>query len=156
MRKGMSSCKKLFLRYTGTMNLSFHVKVVIAIAATVLLVVGGYAVKTRLADESTPSPSPLVSLLPNGDVVIIGEFVCLPHADIGEQLTLECAYGLKTDDGSYYALDLSKFPGTPWPTPTGQRISVQATRMSDEEVRQHGWQKYDIKGVLTAWVILRI
>ena len=35
-----------------------------------------------------------------------GEFVCLPHTDTTGPQTEECAFGLKTADGKYYALDL--------------------------------------------------
>lgn len=37
-------------------------------------------------------------------VTITGEPVCLPHKDTSGPTTLECALGLKGDDGRYYAL----------------------------------------------------
>ena len=38
------------------------------------------------------------------EVYITGTITCLPHRDQEGPQTLECAYGLKTDDGIYYAL----------------------------------------------------
>lgn len=36
--------------------------------------------------------------------VIRGTVVCLPHRDTGGPITMECAFGLKDDQGNYYAL----------------------------------------------------
>lgn len=37
-------------------------------------------------------------------VTVTGNLVCLPHKGGGDAVTLECAFGLKSDDGRYYAL----------------------------------------------------
>jgi len=37
-------------------------------------------------------------------IEVTGEFVCLPHKDTSGPQTLECALGLKGDDGKYYGL----------------------------------------------------
>ena len=37
------------------------------------------------------------------EIIIKGEMVCLPHKESGPQ-TLECAYGLKDENGLYYGL----------------------------------------------------
>src|SRR5688572_24598229 len=58
---------------------------------------------------------------------LTGEYVCLPHKDTRGPQTLECAFGLKTDSGEYYALDFNltsqKIPNFI----TGQRYSVTGT-----------------------------
>lgn len=41
---------------------------------------------------------------------VSGEIVCLPHKQTGSPHTLECAYGLRTDDNRHYALEYSPFP----------------------------------------------
>ena len=41
-----------------------------------------------------------------GTVTITGSLGCLPHKGSGPH-TMECAYGLKADDGSWYGLSLS-------------------------------------------------
>ena len=38
------------------------------------------------------------------EIYITGTITCLPHREQEGPQTLECAYGLKTDDGIYYAL----------------------------------------------------
>ena len=37
-------------------------------------------------------------------ITLSGEFVCLPHKNASGSQTMECAYGLKTPEGNYYAL----------------------------------------------------
>jgi len=37
-------------------------------------------------------------------IVVTGTIVCLPHWDMSGAVTLECAYGLLSDDGDYYVL----------------------------------------------------
>jgi type II secretory pathway pseudopilin PulG len=36
--------------------------------------------------------------------IVQGTVVCLPHRDTGGPITMECAFGLKDDQGNYYAL----------------------------------------------------
>lgn len=40
----------------------------------------------------------------NTPITATGEIVCLPHKNTEGPQTLECAYGMKTDGGIYYAL----------------------------------------------------
>lgn len=42
--------------------------------------------------------------MPGESVVIEGKVVCLPHRDTSGPQTLECAFGLQSDDGMYYSL----------------------------------------------------
>jgi hypothetical protein len=72
-----------------------------------------------------------------------GEVVCLPHKDTDGPQTLECAYGLKSTDGKYYALrdsdpeykNLSLLP-------TGEVAVVSGTLFEDPG------SKYDTVGVI--------
>ena len=59
-------------------------------------------------------------------VTMSGAVACLPHK--GDTHTLECALGLHTDDGRYYALERT-LPGT---LNTGQRIQVKGTLTTGE------------------------
>lgn len=38
------------------------------------------------------------------EVSVAGEIICLPHRDQSGPHTLECAYGFKAEDGTYYQL----------------------------------------------------
>lgn len=48
---------------------------------------------------------PEASLAPMGsEIVVSGTMICLPHKNTSGPQTLECAFGLKGDDGKNYAL----------------------------------------------------
>ncbi len=71
-----------------------------------------------------------------------GTITCLPHKG-GPATTMECAYGLKADNGSHYALkNLFNEPG-PWEFDVGDRIEV--TGMLNEPSAN---EIYDIVGVI--------
>jgi hypothetical protein len=70
-----------------------------------------------------PGDTPFPSI--SAHITVKGEFVCLPHKDQKGPQTLECAFGLRGEDGTYYALKDSD------PTyknvsglPSGKKISV--------------------------------
>lgn len=51
-------------------------------------------------DQAPPTQNP-----PTNEVITVeGEAVCLPHKNTEGPQTLECASGIKLDDGTYYAL----------------------------------------------------
>lgn len=57
-------------------------------------------------------------------ITVSGEIVCLPHKDQSGPQTLECAYGLKADDGKYYGLSDLNFEHLPG-LPTGERVTIE-------------------------------
>lgn len=73
--------------------------VIAALAVAVIIAVVMFAARTQA---------------PAGNVqtMFSGKFVCLPHKKTDGPQTLECASGLKTNDGRYYALQFDPpFPG---------------------------------------------
>lgn len=84
-------------------------------------------------------------------VTISGESVCLPHKEKGDFQTLECAIGLRDNDGSYYAIDQSGLPTQFYET--GQRVSVSGLLVPIEQLGSDHWQIYDIKGIIKAEVL---
>jgi hypothetical protein len=94
-----------------------------------------------------PSQNPVV---PGEEATITGTMVCLPHKGDGPH-TLECAYGLKGDDGKHYALkNLFTEPG-PWPIDIGDRVRVTGS-MDDPELNE----KYDIVAVIDVQTATKI
>ncbi len=55
--------------------------------------------------EGRKPEAPDLSLPPAGDITVRGETGCLPKKRSGGIQTLECAFGIKGDDGRYYALN---------------------------------------------------
>jgi|GEM_PF-5036954 len=79
------------------------------------------------------------------EVTLRGAFECLPHKNRRGPVALECAFGLKAEDGLHYALDFSKLTLEDYAhIPTGQKLEVTGTIDSAEPANQ----KYDIAGTL--------
>jgi hypothetical protein len=60
-----------------------------------------------VVNRQSNAPADGDSLLPSAtakSVTVAGEITCLPHRDSSGPQTLECAFGLKTEDGVYYGL----------------------------------------------------
>jgi len=81
-------------------DVSFKTQLTIATGVVLLLVAFGLLVgwldsRYRLDTTATTSYA---------DVTIKGESTCLPHTGDGMQ-TLECAQGVKTASGAYYAIE---------------------------------------------------
>lgn len=57
-------------------------------------------------------------------ITVTGEFTCLPHRDTSGPQTLECAFGLLTDEGTYYALRDSDPNYRNLMSPSGSKVTV--------------------------------
>ncbi|RJR15016.1 hypothetical protein C4579_03030 [Candidatus Microgenomates bacterium] len=82
------------------------------------------------------------------EATLTGVYVCLPHRDTSGPQTLECAYGLKTQVGEYYALDfgenvpLSNFV-------SGESVTLSGIITPIEYISSDYWQKYAIAGIFS-------
>lgn len=80
---------------------------------------------------------------------LVGEYLCLPHVNTSGLQTEECALGLKTDDGKYYALDFN-LSSQAWPQfVSGDRIEGTGTVTPIEMISANTWQKYPIVGIFS-------
>lgn len=101
----------------------------------------------RGIDPSPQQPAmnnePLASPEDGVLLTLTGEVVCLPHRDQTGPQTLECAFGLKMDDGTYYALRDSDPTYAHLTVGSGSRAAVTGVLVLHEDV------KYQSSGVLT-------
>lgn len=88
---------------------------------------------------------------------LTGTYSCLPHRGSGPH-TMECAFGIRLDDGVHYALDFSAYSSlTGMTIATGERIRVEGelTPLSmipeGERIRI-----YDIQGVMRVSSIVQL
>ncbi len=72
--------------------------------AVIVLLASAVIVTILLLGARTQAPAG------NVQTTLTGEFVCLPHKDTGGPQTLECAYGLLTNDNRYFALQFASHP----------------------------------------------
>lgn len=78
-----------------------------------------------------------------------GEVVCLPHTDTSGPQTMECAYGLKEDDGTYYALDFALMSQYPPNVDTGTRVRASGVFTPLERLSTDHWKIYPIVGIFS-------
>lgn len=78
-----------------------------------------------------------------------GEYVCLPHKDTTGPQTLECAFGLRTEEGKYYGVDLYAMSQEHDPLAVGQHISANGLVTPVERLSSEQWQKYDVVGTFS-------
>ncbi|HVU06785.1 MAG TPA: hypothetical protein VHE10_03305 [Candidatus Paceibacterota bacterium] len=83
-------------------------------------------------------------------VTITGNRICLPHKDTTGPQTLECAFGIKADDGKNYGLDTSLLSatGTVDAINSATRVRVTGALTPVEMLNSNFWQRYDIAGIL--------
>ncbi len=113
--------------------------------ALVILIACFYLLNAYIYHEKQGDPSDITSYRGT----LTGEVVCLPHADTSGPVTEECAYGLRTDVGEHYALDLAIMSQPAAPLETGQRISANGLITPIELLSTDHWRKYDVEGIFS-------
>ena len=81
-----------------------------------------------------------------------GVQTCLPHKDTKGPQTMECAIGMKTDSGEFYALDFSMMSQSPVPPQeisSGKRFTANGLITPIENLSSNNWQKYNVKGIFS-------
>ena len=78
-----------------------------------------------------------------------GVYLCLPHVDTTGRQTDECALGLKTDVGAYYAVDFNQMPEAQAQLAMGDRFQANGTVTPIERLSTDHWQKYPIEGIFS-------
>ena len=80
---------------------------------------------------------------------LAGEYLCLPHVDQAGPQTEECAIGLKTLTGEYYALDFNLASQTQPQLAGGDRVEATGVVTPIEMISTGMWQKYPIVGIFS-------
>lgn len=84
---------------------------------------------------------------------ITGKFNCLPIvAQIDEQ---GCVLGVKTNDGVYYALDISKIQDANTDLKVDDTIAVTGVLLPASEVPGTEWDIFDVQGIVKVNTLLR-
>lgn len=122
-------------------------KILIGIGAViVILLTGFFVLNNYIYQEKQGNPSENLKAY---EATLTGEYVCLPHTDQNGPQTLECALGMKTDTGEYYALDFNLLSQTPPDLKTGDRFTAKGTITPIELLSTDHWQKYPIEGIFS-------
>jgi hypothetical protein len=124
---------------------SLHTKAIFFLIAAIIVGIIGW----QLYTPTETQPESIIPIPTRQPVTVSGTHVCLPHTNTSGPQTLECALGIQTDEGIYYALDLNALSVTPFNVPTGSRITVRGIITPIEELSTDMWQKYPIKGIFS-------
>lgn len=118
-------------------------KIVAIIAFTMFLAVGFFAFNSYIYTQKQQGGN-----VDRYTATLSGEYVCLPHRDTRGPQTLECAFGMKTDVGEYYALDLNSLSIKP-DLKTGKKFTATGIITPVEMLSTDYWQKYAIEGIFS-------
>ncbi len=114
--------------------------IILAIIVILLIIGGIYWMRDKDDDDTvivvpgptstvtvTPTPTPTFTAVPasNATTTVTGEYVCLPHRNTSGPTTMECAFGIRADNGNNYGLDLSGIGIMGSGVATGDRIRIQ-------------------------------
>lgn len=99
-------------------------------------------VKLTLTGNATSTPADTQK-----ETSLKGTFVCLPHKGNPDLTTLECMFGIKANDGKYYALDLQGNTEN-MDTPMNATIEVKGLLVPVEALSSTSWQNYNIVGIM--------
>ncbi len=81
-------------------------------------------------------------------ITVAGEYICLPLRATGLQ-TLECAIGIKTNEGKYYAFDTNRLSSTVPVFKTGDRLTANGILTPIEMLSSDHWRKYNVQGIFS-------
>jgi hypothetical protein len=86
-----------------------------------------------------------------------GRATCLPHKEKAGVQTDECALGLETDAGTFYAIDGSGLePGALVTLNESVRVRVGGLAVPIEAISSNAWDRYDIIGIMRVESVERL
>lgn len=126
---------------------------VIVILGIIFFCVVIYFANIKVAEKKNDliTPTPIVSPTSATQLrtTLRGQVICLPHRDTSGPQTLECAYGLKADDGNSYAINANLVSQEIPAYNVGDTIKANGTITPIEQLSADIWQKYDVVGIFS-------
>ncbi|MFM2381559.1 MAG: hypothetical protein RLZZ76_326 [Candidatus Parcubacteria bacterium] len=133
----------------------------ILIVAGVLLVIGVALYSTNRPTRVPPSVSmsdteqsqssterTQKSAAPTVEMVTLsGTYVCLPA--LSGEATADCAFGIKTDAGEYYAVNFGAGAGSMADFRDGARITAKGIIILSKDLNPNSWTKFTSLGLFT-------
>ena len=90
----------------------------------------------------------------DGMVTITGNFSCLP-LKVNVEKSEACTLGVRSREGLYYALDISRIQDANSDLKAEDTIAVTGTMKPKSEINSSNWSKYNITGVILVNTLLR-
>lgn len=117
--------------------------VVVGIVAAYFFYMNNFAKSSEQLLDPTPQ-----------NATLSGTYTCLPHADTTGPQTEECAFGIHTDEGDYYAVNFGESAEAMQQFQSGAHIKAEGFIVIKEALSSDQWQKYNMKGVFTVTKML--
>lgn len=89
-----------------------------------------------------------------GMTTITGHFSCLPLKEPAQDVN-DCSLGIRSRDGSYYALNVSRVQDANIDLKAEDTIAVTGVIEPLESIDEPRWSEYDIAGVIKVNTLLR-
>lgn len=118
----------------------------------VIIVMCVVAYMTLDYDKKGPINQPVENAPQN--VTLSGTYECLPHSDTTGPQTMECAFGLKTDSGDYYAVNFGASANAMDQFQSGKHIKAEGNLVLKEALSSDQWVKYNMKGIFTVTKVI--
>ena len=85
---------------------------------------------------------------------ITGNFSCLP-LKTGTQSAEDCELGVKAQDGTFYALDISRIQDANTDLKAEDTIAVTGVLLPQSQVAGSEWASYNVQGIVKVNTLLR-
>lgn len=118
--------------------------ITLVVLIVILLTLGGLVVWNSPTTPSAPITETPISAVKT----VNGVFTCLPHRDTSGPQTMECAFGLRSEDGSHYALDWGDSATSAFDLPMDRKFSVTGLFVPIEALSTDYWQRYAVRGII--------
>jgi hypothetical protein len=89
----------------------------------------------------------------DGMVTVTGNFSCLPLKEEVEEDV--CTLGIRSRDGAFYALDVSRIQDANTDLSAEDTIAVTGTMKPEGEIAGSEWAVFDISGIIQVNTLLR-
>ncbi|HEY0980286.1 MAG TPA: hypothetical protein VGE18_02665 [Candidatus Paceibacterota bacterium] len=94
-------------------------------------------------------PGPAAPLTPDAAVTVRGVLTCLPHKNTAGPTTLECASGIRAENGDYYALDLTAVSAETMEYDYSGTVTVSGHFTPLAVLSSDHWYKYEMLGIIS-------
>ena len=92
----------------------------------------------------------------DGMLTITGNFSCLPILESARNTSSEpCTLGVRSHDGLYYALDISRIQDVNSDLKAEDTIAVTGTMRPEGDIAGSEWANYNIAGIVKVNTLLR-
>lgn len=107
---------------------------------------------------SSDSPTTILTPIDSApqSVTLTGMYVCLPHIDTTGPQTEECRFGIKTQDGQYYAVNFGASADAMNTFQSGKSVNAEGFIVMKEALSSDEWSRYNMRGIFTITKVLMV